>query len=128
MLTADVEEKLYGYLNGIARKVGSKLLIGNGTEDHVHLLMDLPPALSVSEAMKKLKGNSSRWLSRIFPLLSDFAWQEGFGAFSVSASPVNKVFRYIERQKEHHNKKSFSEEFEGLLKSHGIEFDLGMLE
>ena len=122
LITTDIEKRLYGYFHGIAKDEGFTVIIANGTEDHVHLLLGIPPALSVSAAMKKLKAVSSRRISRANSLLHDFKWQEGFGAFSVSASQVQRLVRYIRRQKEHHEKETFSQEYKGLLRAHGIAF------
>jgi putative transposase len=88
-----------------------------GMEDHAHMLIQLPPTLSLSDAMLEVKTSSSRWMGR------SFAWQRGFGAFSVSASNTPAVIRYIQTQEAHHKKMSFDEEFIALLKKHGMEFD-----
>ena len=95
-----------------------------GAEDHVHLLFALPPTISLSEAMKKLKANTSRWINETFST-SKFAWQEGYGAFSVGIGSIPAAKDYIERQLEHHRKREFQSEFESMLKQHG--FDVGNL-
>jgi REP element-mobilizing transposase RayT len=86
-------------------------------EDHAHMLIQLPSKISLVEAVIEIKTSSSRWLGR------RFAWQRGFGAFSVSASNKSAVIRYIQSQKEHHKKMSFEEEFLAFLKKHGIDYD-----
>jgi putative transposase len=91
-----------------------------GMGDHVHLLFDLPSVLPLSKAMLLLKANSSKWMNEHG---SPFAWQEGYGAFAVSASNTATVQRYIENQFKHHRKISFDTEFIALLKKHGIAFD-----
>ena len=100
-----------------------KALAIGGVADHVHLLLSLPTTLSVSKAMQLLKGNSSKWLRETFPELrpQGFAWQEGFGAFSIGVSGVADTVQYIQTQEEHHRKKSFREELEVFLKKHGYD-------
>jgi len=107
-----------------------KALAIGGVADHVHLLLSLPATLSISKAMQLLKGNSSKWLRDTFPELhaQGFAWQEGFGAFSISISRVDDTVQYIQKQGEHHRKKTFREEFEMFLKKHGYKYDSKMLE
>lgn len=121
-LTGKIRERLWPYLGGIARENDMKAIVVGGVEDHVHMLLSLPPTLSVSKAMQLLKGNSSKWLRETFPeLRSAFAWQEGFGAFSIGISGLGDTVRYIQTQEEHHRKKSFSEELEMFLKKHGYD-------
>jgi len=117
ILAADRIADLYAYLGGIARSEGFTLVAAGGTANHVHLLIILPPAVSLATAIQKLKGSSSRWLGK------GFAWQEGYGAFSVSPSQVPVVKRYIANQDAHHRKHSFEEEFTTLLRVCGVEFD-----
>ena len=100
-----------------------KAMAIGGTADHMHLLLSLPSMMSFAKAVQLIKGGSSKWVHEAFPKHRRFAWQEGYGAFSVSASQVPKTVRYITNQKEHHRKKSFQEEFLELLNKHGIEYD-----
>jgi putative transposase len=120
-LASNIRERLWPYLGGIARENSMKALAIGGVADHVHLLLSLPPTLSVSKAMQWLKGNSSKWLRETFPelLREDFAWQEGFGAFSIGVSGVPETVRYIQTQEEHHRQRSFRQELEIFLKKHG---------
>ena len=122
-LTAAIRERLWPYLGGIARENDMKALAIGGVADHVHLLLSLPATLSVSKAMQLLKGNSSKWLRETFPELRQdgFAWQEGFGGFSIGVSGVDDTVRYITTQEEHHRTKSFREELEVFLKKHGFD-------
>lgn len=113
----DRTEGLYAYFGGIARGEGLTLVAAGGTANHVHLLFVLPAAMSLATAVQKLKGSSSRWMG------ADFAWQEGYGAFSVSPSQVSVVKKYIENQEQHHRKRSFEDEFIALLRSCGVEYD-----
>ena len=109
--------ELYDYLGRIAKAEGFALIAAGGTANHVHLLFILPATHSLAHAVQKLKGSSSRWMG------AGFAWQEGYGAFSVSPSQVSAVKQYIANQEQHHRKRSFEEEFTALLRSCGTEFD-----
>ena len=122
-LAPAIRERLWPYLGGIARENGMKALAIGGVADHVHLLLSLPATLAVSKAMQLLKGNSTKWLRETFPELRSqgFAWQEGFGAFSIGVSGVEDTTRYIRTQEEHHRKKSFREELEVILKKHEMD-------
>ena len=94
----------------------------NGVADHVHLLVKLRPEKSLSDVLRELKANSSGWMHDVFPNAADFSWQNGYGAFTASESQVTKVSDYIARQKEHHRKETFEDEFVSMLKRNGIEF------
>jgi len=100
-----------------------KALAIGGTTDHMHALLSLPGMMSFAKAVQLIKGGSSKWINDTFPTPKKFEWQEGYGAFSVSASQVPKTIAYINNQKEHHRKKTFQEEFLELLTKHGIEYD-----
>jgi len=112
-------ERLWQYIGGIARKKNILLLAAGGTANHLHLLISLPPTITLAKAVQELKGNTSRWLNES----SGFAWQEGYSAFSVSQSQRRTVVDYINRQGEHHAKWSFEQEFLTLLKKSGISYD-----
>jgi|SRR5579863_5061122 len=109
--------ELYAYLGGIARDEGFTLIAAGGTANHIHLLIVLPAPISLANAIQKLKGSSSRWMGK------GFSWQEGYGAFSVSPSQIEVVKKYIRNQEQHHNKRSFEQEFIALLRQCGIEYD-----
>ena len=108
------------YLGGVARKKNIPLIIAGGTGNHLHLLIALPAAIPLAKAVQDFKGNSSRWMNRHG---SAFAWQEGYGAFSVSASSKQAVMNYIADQPRHHAKRSFEEEFRVMLERSGIPCD-----
>jgi putative transposase len=104
------------------REPNVALAVG-GTADHVHALLSLPGLMSFAKAVQLIKGGSSKWIHDNFSGQRQFGWQEGYGAFSVSASQASKTIAYINDQKNHHRKKSFADEFLDLLKRHGIEYD-----
>ncbi len=124
LLTPTIRKRLFPYLGGIARENDMRALAVGGVGDHVHALVSLPTTLSVAKAMQLLKGNSSKWLRETFPELrvQGYAWQEGFGSFSIGISGVKDTVRYIQTQEEHHAKKSSREEWEGFLKRHGFQY------
>lgn len=118
-----LESRLWPYTGGIARENQMKALAIGGTNDHVHALLSLPSTISFAKAIQLIKGGSSKWVHDTFSQHKQFGWQEGYGAFSVSASQVPRTIAYIQDQKEHHRKRTFQEEFLALLKKHGIEYD-----
>ena len=119
----DLRPRLFAYMGGIARQeIGQAIIIG-GTDNHVHSLLIVRADVPVSEAMRKLKGLSSGWVHQTLPERSAFAWQSGYGAFSVSQSRAGEAEEYIRNQAEHHRRQTFEEEFIALLKRHGIEYD-----
>ena len=120
LIPDEVRERLYAYLFGIARNVNMEILALGGTANHVHMLMALPAKQSLSNAIRDLKANPSRWMSENGPR---FTWQEGFGAFSVSPSQVSAVKHYIRSQAEHHKKQTFQDEYRAFLTKHGLEGD-----
>jgi len=123
LITGAYQSRLYDYVGGTIRDLGGISLAINGTEDHVHLLAKLRPDKALSDVLRDLKANASGWMRDVFPDLKDFSWQRGYGAFTVSQSNVEKVQDYIARQKEHHQKKSFRDEFIEFLEANGIEYN-----
>ena len=122
-IDAEVKPELLAYLGGMVREVNGKAYAINGTTDHIHLLVSLPPTIALSDAMKIVKANSSRWVSEKWSTQKAFGWQTGYGAFSVSRSNVPDVLKYIANQEEHHRKVTFKEEFIAFLKKHEISYD-----
>jgi len=120
-ITSELRDGLYDYLGGVLRKKGGVLLTAGGMPDHVHLLAGWGTTVTVAEMLKELKGSSSHWINE--QSKNGFAWQEGYGAFTVSASQLLTVRKYILNQEEHHKKVSFVQEFMGLLKKHGVSFN-----
>jgi len=122
-IDAKLEEHLWPYIGGIARRNRMKALAIGGISDHLHALLSLPSTMSFAKAVQLIKGGSSKWIHDEIGV-KKFAWQEGYGAFSVSQSQVKKTIAYINAQKEHHRKRTFKEEFLELLDKHGVEYDL----
>jgi putative transposase len=115
-----LEEELYKVIVGIGRSNKIEVLRVGGMPNHVHLLFALPRLVPLPEAVQKIKANSSRWVRE---RTGKFEWQEGYGAFSVSASNREAVIRYIDEQKQHHAKLTYEDEFVALLRKHEMEFD-----
>lgn len=115
-----LQPRLWAYVAGICKKLGVGVHCVGGTEDHIHLLIQVPPMLPVAKAVESIKANSSRWARESGLKLT---WQQGYGAFSVSASIAPLIVRYIQNQEAHHKKMSFDEEFLALLRKHGVEFN-----
>jgi putative transposase len=122
-ITPEIQPRLFQYMGGIVRENKMKLLSAGGVDDHVHLLVSMPSTLSVSRAMQLVKGNSSKWIHETFPGHRRFEWQQGYGAFSIGVSDVERTVQYINNQAEHHGKMDFKTEFLMFLKKHGIEYD-----
>ncbi len=122
-ITSDLESRLWPYIGGIAKENRMKALAIGGTADHVHLLLSIPGMMSFAKAVQLIKGGSSKWVHDTFPRHQRFGWQEGYGAFSVSASQAPRTIAYINNQKEHHRRRTFEEEFLELLRKHGIAYD-----
>ena len=123
MIVPELKEELYAYLGGLTRELKGKAYGINGTTDHVHILTSLPPVVSMSDALRFLKSNSSGWVHDKWPDRKSFAWQLGYAAFSVSKSNVPEVLIYISNQQAHHKRLNFKEEFIDFLIRHAIEYD-----
>jgi REP-associated tyrosine transposase len=121
LITLSLKPDLLAYLGGIVREMQGTALIVNGTEDHVHMLVRIRPVQSVAEVVRIVKTNSSRWLHEKWS--REFAWQTGYGAFSVSESKIAGVTRYIAAQEEHHRKRSFQEELLSFLRKNNVSYD-----
>ena len=123
LIDLDLKPRLLGYMNGIVNENGGKVLALNAMPDHLHMLWELKPTSSLSDAMRVLKTNSSRWVGEAWGTRKPFAWQTGYAAFSVSRSNVSAVANYIDAQERHHRKRTFHDEFIQLLVKHGIPYD-----
>lgn len=122
-ISAGAAERLYPYIGGIVREERGVLFGIGGVEDHVHLYLRWRPDQSVSELMRIVKARSSKFVHHTFAELREFAWQEGYAAFSVSKSQEEAVQRYIAGQAEHHRKEDFKSELLRILRAHGVEFE-----
>jgi len=117
LIRPDHQSRLWDYLAGIARNHGMQVMAVGGTQNHIHILVVLPSDIALSDAVRTLKANSSRWMRETDRL---FAWQEGYGAFSVSPSQLDKVKQYLANQPAHHRTHSFEQEFLAMLQAANI--------
>lgn len=117
------KDELFRYISGIVKNNNHKLLAINGVSDHIHILIGIRPVQSISELMKSVKQNSSKWINENKFANSHFEWQEGYGAFSYSKSQLNAVINYIENQEQHHKKKTFKEEYINFLEKFEVDYD-----
>jgi putative transposase len=120
LIPGELLPKLLRYLHGIGSNINVPMLEAGGTPNHIHLLIALPAPMALAKAMQILKSNSSRWLREHG---INFAWQDGYAAFSVSASKRDSVRQYIQQQYKHHQQRSFEDEFVALLQKSGLNFD-----
>jgi putative transposase len=116
------EAELYKYITGTISNKNQKMMIINGMPDHVHILVGLKPDCNLSDLIRDVKVASTKWIHENKYVAGKFEWQTGFGAFSVSQSGIDAVIKYILNQKEHHNKKTFKEEYTDFLKAYQIDF------
>ena len=121
LIKASFRDDLFAYLGGIVREMRGIALIVNGEPDHVHMLIRVRPVHSAAEIVRVVKTNSSRWVREKYA--ARFAWQTGYGVFSVSESSAEDVTEYIATQHEHHKKRSFQEEYVAFLKKNHVEYD-----
>ena len=122
-ITAEIEERIWEYLGGIARTNKLKPIRIGGIEDHVHMLVGAPVTMAPAKIAQLVKGGSSAWIHETFLKLRDFAWQDGYGAFTASKSVISDLAAYIANQREHHRERTFQEEYRELLERHGIAYD-----
>ena len=123
MIKKEWQSKLFGVIGNLINESKCKTLIVNGVEDHVHCLIGLRPAVSVSDLMKSVKAKSSKYVNEHALTPHRFEWQIGYGVFSYSQSHIDTVFKYIQNQEEHHKKRTFKEKYLDFLKEYKIEFD-----
>jgi putative transposase len=121
-ISPEISGKLHAYIGGIIKSLDSMPLLVNSVVDHIHILLSLKATISIADAMRVIKANSSKWVHEQWPGRS-FGWQNGYGAFSVSKSNAEAVKAYIAKQEEHHRHVSFKEEFIAFLRRHGIDYD-----
>ena len=123
MIDEELQPRLFEYVGGILRGCDSALIAAGGMPDHVHLLCSLGKRSSISDVVRTVKSNSSKWIHETFERRRQFAWQSGYGAFAVSFSNIEEVRRYLANQAEHHARRSFKDELRALLERHNIEYD-----
>lgn len=123
LIPAEHNDELQKYITGIVSAQRHKLIAINNMPDHLHLLVGLRPDAALSELVRDVKANSSRFINEKRWVLGRFSWQEGFGAFSYSRSQLGAVIRYIENQQKHHAKKSFLDEYTALLERFEVDYD-----
>jgi len=122
-LAPSIEQRIWRFIGGIARKHRMTALQVGGIDNHIHALVTAPPTIAPSQIAQFLKGDSSKWIHEEFSTLRNFGWQDGYGAFTVSKSNIPKVIKYIQNQREHHRKKTFQEEYLEFLRENSIEYD-----
>lgn len=116
-------QDVFKYMASIIEAKGQKSMIVNGVEDHVHILVGLRPSMSISDLVRDVKNNSSKFINSKGFVKTQFQWQGGFGSFTYSHSDVDNVYKYILRQEEHHSKATFTSEYLDLLESHNADYD-----
>ena len=121
--TEDIRKNLHHYLTGACRNLNCPSIIIGGTADHVHILTRYSRQITISDFIREIKMQSSKWIKKIAPDLQDFFWQSGYGIFSVSPSHVENLKPYIYNQEKHHRKESFKDEFRRICKNYSVEID-----
>ena len=123
MLRREDLGRVFAYIGGIINGIGGLPIEIGGMPDHLHVLTSMPKTMSLSDFVRTIKAESSKWIKTIDACYGQFAWQEGYGAFSVSPSLTDKTVKYIRSQAEHHKKRTFREEYKLFLDAYGIQYD-----
>ena len=123
LLDDAVRDGLHRYLAGVLQAMGCPTTLISSVEDHVHILFELGRTMAVSAVVEKVKVSSSRWMKSQGSRYGGFAWQNGYGAFAVSASDVGQVRAYLDSQREHHRQNTFQDEYRQALERHGVACD-----
>ena len=123
LIRNEIESEIYKYISGIINNRGQKIFQITGISDHIHILIGLKPDCSLSDLVRDIKANSSKFINEKKWFIGKYHWQSGYGAFSYSHSQIDNVCKYIKNQKEHHRKISFKEEYRQQLDSFGIDYD-----
>lgn len=118
-----VEQELHAYLGGVCNDLGCQSIIVGGYTDHVHILCRLSQKIALMKLLEEVKSHSSKWIKTKGIEYENFYWQNGYGAFSVNPSQVDRVIAYIANQYEHHTKKTFQDEYRAILKKYQMEYD-----
>jgi REP element-mobilizing transposase RayT len=122
LISKNWKDELYKYITGIITNEGQKLLAINGMADHIHIFIGLKPTATLSNIVRDIKANSSKFINDKKWIAGKFEWQQGFGAFSYSHSQLPNVISYIQNQEEHHKTKTFREEYIEFLKLYNVDF------
>ena len=123
MIDKDVEDELHAYIGGICKNIGCTSLIVGGYTDHIHVLCLLSKKVTLIKLVEEIKSHSSKWIKTKGDAYKNFYWQDGYGAFSVNPSEIETVTSYIRNQKEHHDKKTFQDEYRAFLKKYEVPYD-----
>jgi len=123
LIPAELQRRLWDYLKGIADHKGFTVVAVGGTENHVHLLLQLPATITIARAVQALKGNASKWIHETFPTCESFAWQQGYGAFGVGVARVPETVAYIANQERHYRTRTFEDEYLEFIRRHGLTYD-----
>ena len=122
MLETDLP-RIFQYVGGIVKGMNGIPYAVGGVQNHIHILVSLPKTMALTDFVRQIKAKSSRWIKQLGAHYTGFAWQDGYGAFSVSPSLIDKTMQYILQQEEHHRKRSFQEEYRMFLDAYGIDYD-----
>ena len=122
-ITKDITNELYAYIAGILKNLKSDVIKINGTQDHLHILCTLPRTITIAKVLEETKKSSSKWIKTKGVKWVKFAWQDGYGIFSISESDLIETTSYIANQENHHKRLSFKEELKKFLEDYGIEYD-----
>ena len=123
LILPEFQERLWKLIVSVAVERGMRVPAIGGIENHIHILLSVSAVLPLAKAIQSIKGVSSKWINEKFPSRGRFAWQEGYGAFSVCHSQIENTIRYIRNQREHHRKQTFEEEYILFLKKNSMEYD-----
>jgi len=123
LIPVEVEADMFAYIGGILRSRGHRLLAADCTPNHIHLLISFSKNDALSATMRELKASTSRWMKERDSSLRAFQWQEGYGAFSIGASQIPALRSYLQRQKEHHKRRTFEDEYLTLIERYEMEYD-----
>jgi putative transposase len=123
LIKSEWREELFKYITGILKNQGIKLIAIGGVEDHIHILFALDPKYALSDVVREIKANSSKFINEKGYVRGKFYWQEGFGAFSYSRSQIDAVAKYVLNQAEHHAQRSFKTEYTELLDRFEVDYD-----
>ncbi|WP_367913955.1 IS200/IS605 family transposase [Leadbetterella sp. DM7] len=116
-------QEVFKYMAGIIKAKDQKSIIVNGTADHVHVFVGLKPSMSISDLIRDIKNNSSKFINEQGWVNGKFSWQEGYGVFSYAHSQIENVYQYILKQEEHHRRKTFRDEYLDFLQKFDVEYD-----